>query len=257
MLRLRNVGLVTILVLTSSGLVAQQTSKSGPPVPEIPEVRTSGVASIPVRANLATVTFEFSARGRTPRAAGKATAARANAIRRALIAVGIPRDSLPTGGQWGWWGSRARLEPGPYGRDTSYVVTDVFTARIRDLTLIGRAIDTALVEGASSVSNVQFGATDTDREYVRGLGDATRRARENAAAMAEAEGGALGRAIELNTQAMRDDYYSPFDLRSSQVTSAASWESSSIVVPELKVTVTVYGRWELLPKRGTTDKESR
>jgi uncharacterized protein len=242
---IRVLGLTSAAVLLATSLAAQRNGKPDSPGPAPSEIHTSATASISVPANLAVVTLEFSARGRTARTAGKATATRANAIRRALIAIGIPRDSLPTGGPWGWWGDRARLDPGLYGKDTTYVVTEKFTARIRDLNLIGRAIDTALVEGASGVSNVQFAATDTQQDDLRALALATKRAREKASTIAEAEGGSLGRTLELSTDSPRDYY----DFATQTVTTAAAGGGgTTIVSPEIQITASVRGRWELIPK---------
>ncbi len=98
--------LAVFLLVTGAGTVAAQTDNSPTAAPEI---RTSASWSLTVPPDLATINITFTARGRSPRAAGLAAAERANAIRRALIAVGIPKDSLPTGGRWGWWGNRSSM----------------------------------------------------------------------------------------------------------------------------------------------------
>lgn len=236
-----------LLAGSARGVSAQQGS-SPPPVTS--EISTSAAATLTLPPNLATISIEFTARGRSPRDAGRAAAERATAIRRALIAIGIPKDSLPTGERWGWWGNRVDMQVDRTGRDTSYVSTDVMTARIRDLTLVGRAIDTALVERAQLISNVQFAATDPERETVMALRSATQRASARAEAIAEAAGGTLGRTIELTTErrgGYRDYEGYSFDLRGAGVEGGAV--STTVVAPQITVTVTVYGRWEFRPTR--------
>jgi len=235
--------LTVVLFVTSAGSVAAQEDASPS---TIPEIRTSASSSLTVPPDLATISITFTARGRSPRAAGLAAAERANAIRRALIAVGIPKDSLPTGRQWGWWGNRSSIRTDYAGRDTTYVTTEALTARIRDLTLIGPAIDTALSEGAQEISNVQFTATETGAAYVQALKDATRLVRQRAEAMAQAAGGTLGRTIELTTEPRRYYEESTFMLRGGSIDGGSA---TSVVAPQITVTVTVYGRWEFRPNR--------
>lgn len=112
------------------------------------EVHSSGFSTITVGADLAVVTIQFSAGGRTPAIAGRAAATRANAIRAAIIGLGIHKDSLPTagrtgrwGGWGGWGGGRSEIQIRNEMRDTSYVTNDVFAVRIHDLLLIGWVIE--------------------------------------------------------------------------------------------------------------------
>jgi len=211
-------------------------------------VYARGVAAIDVRPDLATVTIQFTARGPTPRAAGQDAAERANAIRDALIGVGIPADSMPTAGRWRWWiGTRSQMQVSRDYRDTSYVTTETFTARIRDFALIGPAIDSALATGAQTISDVAFERTETRGPYVEAIELAARHARENAEAMVRASGGQLGRLLDLSTEALSAAPAAGFRLEEVVVTGVqARGAATTVVAPSIRVTATVFARWEVV-----------
>jgi uncharacterized protein YggE len=211
------------------------------------EVRANGTATIPVDADLAIVTIQYSAGGRTPAIAGRAAATRANAIRAAIIALGIPADSLPTTGRWGRWGGRSEIQIRNDMKDTSYVTNDVFAVRIHNLTLIGRVIDTALAVGAQTISNVEFQATNTTAATIAAIKKATQTARSHAEAVAEAAGLKLGRAIDLGVDGSQVMMASSMNDGAMFLRKAET--STTVVAPELKVTMSVTGRWELVAPR--------
>ena len=216
------------------------------------EVHSSGFATITVPANLAVVTIQFSAGGRTPAIAGRAAATRANAIRAAIVALGIHKDSLPTAGRmgrWGGWGGgRSEIQIRNEMRDTSYVTNDVFTVRIHDLSLIGRVIDTALTVGAQTISNVEFRATNTEAATIEAIKQATGMARSRAQAVADASGMRLGRAIQISTDGPGMQLSSSEGMaEGAMFRMAAADASTTVVTPELMVVANVSGRWEMLP----------
>ncbi len=212
------------------------------------EVRASGNATVSVAPDLAIVTIQFSASGKTPALAGRAAATRAAAIRRAIEALGVPRDSMPTKGRAGWWwANRSEMQFRKEMRDTIYVTNDQFSVRLHDFELIGRVIDTALAEGAQTISNVEFQATNTSVATILAIKQATAQARAYAAAIAEASGLTLGRAIDLSTDAQPMMFAR--EALSMDMAMAKQADATQVVAPELKVTMTVNGRWEMTPPR--------
>jgi uncharacterized protein YggE len=227
---------------------AQRVDAQGSTEARAGEVRASGFATVAMEPDLALVTVQYSASGKTPAAAGKAAAARADAIRRAIEALGIPRDSMPTSGGNRWWGgSRAQMEFRREMRDTVYVSTDAFTVRIRNFALIGRVIDTALAHGAQTISNVSFQATNDGPSRLRAIRDATVQAKANANAIAEASGLRMGRAIEISTEVQ------PYMMAQGESFERSAMMKADVgtqvVAPELKITMTVHGRWEMVLPR--------
>jgi uncharacterized protein YggE len=212
------------------------------------EVRASGVATVAVEPDLAIVTIQYSASAKTPAAAGKAAAARADAIRRAIEALGIPRDSMPTSGGNRWWGgSRSQMEFRREMRDTVYVTNDAFSVRIRNFALIGRVIDTALAQGAQTISNVEFQATDESGARLKAIKEATIQAKANANAIAEASGLRMGRIVEISTEVQ--PYMVPRQERSFDMAMAKADVGTQVVAPGLKLTMTVHGKWEMIAPR--------
>lgn len=181
----------------------------------LPTVQTAATAQRSVRPGLAILTLTFAARGRTPAAAGEALASRADSIRRALQALGIPHDSLITGSRWYWWRGRVEMvvethsvgkgsdrggvRPAETVQDTSYRATDAIEVHFHDLKRVGAGIDSALAHGITEISPIRFQATDISAAQEDALREATVRARRQASAIAEASGGRLGRTLSLTT----------------------------------------------------------
>ncbi|MDQ2930160.1 MAG: SIMPL domain-containing protein [Gemmatimonadota bacterium] len=213
--------------------------------------------------NLAIVRLNFTAEGRLPRDAGRRLASRADSLRRALVTLGIPRDSLLTASEWYWWGGRVEPvvsgeryvklpKPDALGnigisvRDTTFRAHDAIEVRIRDLGKIGAVIDTALAHGVSDISGVQFQASEVSSARDEALKQATADAMRQAQAIAAASGMRLGRVISMSTYEESDRYSGALSL--SEVTLQGGSGGGTEVIPRsIPISMTVYGRWELLP----------
>lgn len=239
---------------------------SVPPV-QVPEIRATGSAEVGVRPDLAILTLSFSATGFSAPEAGRAVAARADSIRQSLMGLGIPRDSLVSASRWSWWRGRVEVSAGPARqmsgprdpatgaiptwqvRDTIYRVHETIEARISEIELTGAVIDTALAYGVTEISNVRFVKLDITDAQVAALEQATRRARRQAAAIAEASGGRLGRVLLLSTpqnfQPHRTHWISATLLSAAEPPA----QVTQIVAPLVHVQVTVTGRWEFIENR--------
>jgi hypothetical protein len=239
--------------------------------PETPEVRTATTVQRSVQPDLATVTLQFTGEGATPAQAGSRLASRADSLRRALATLGIPRDSVVNRSRWYWWSGRIETIPGPVNiaprstpgadprfnypmRDATYRAHDAIEVRIHDVSRVGAVLDTALGRGITDISEVRFTATDVSAAQVEALREATVRARKQAEAIAAAGGLQLGRVLSLNTEA---DYASRYGwgdlaLRGVSVMTAGTVSDGSptvVVQPSVPVSVTVYARWELIPRQ--------
>jgi uncharacterized protein YggE len=233
-----------------------------------PEVRTSGTAERTVDPDLAMVSVQFSAMGATPAEAGGRLAARADSLRRALATLGIPGDSLVNRGRWYWWGNRVeiiqrtkcvpRTAPRPGDPwcdqmpDTSYRANDRVEIRIHDLKRVGAVMDTLLGRGLTDISDIRFSVTDVSDAQGQALREATMRARSQAEIIAAAGGMQLGKVMSLTTQ---PDNSSRWDaglyVDGVTVTAGAAGRGGTgtvVMRPSIPVSVTVYGRWELIPK---------
>ena len=224
-----------------------------------PHVVASATAQRSVRPDLATLTLQLNRTGPTATLAARAVAFKADSLRRALEALGIPRDSIVSPGRqsWWWWG-RPRMEviPGPgtfdeQGRllrqDTTFRSHEHLQLRIRDLTLVGRVIDLAFAHGITDLTNLQFSATDTEAVRLEVLAEATRMARARAETAAAASGARLGRMLSLGTQGPAASRYDGLVLEGLTVSgSGRPAGQTQINEPAIQVTETVNARWELV-----------
>ena len=233
--------------------------------PDSAEVRTSATASRYVRPNRAELTLRFSVVDSTPARAGARLAARADSVRGAFAALGIPRDSMFTGSRWYWWSGRVGLIVNPTGRcrtpaqggcyqwipDTTYRASETIQLHIADVARVGGVIDAALALNITDLDPIQFSATDTRAAQDEALQEATGQARHRAELIAVASGGRLGRIIGLSTSA---DYANPYrgsyGLEEVVVrgASALSGPGTQVTAPSITVSASVYGRWRLEPR---------
>lgn len=256
-----SVTLAAVCIVVSTRAVAAQAP---PARSDSGQVRTTATAQRSVAPDLATVTLQFTRTGASPKEAGARLAARADSIRRALISLGIPRDSLVTASQYWWWGGRVERHitdrcapsterPGTcYNvKDTTYSSRESIEVRIRDLRKVGAVVDTALAYGITEIGNIRFQATDLGSTQEAALKEATQKARRQAEAIAEADGQRVGRVLELSTYT--ESQTSPrYAMLSEVVVTGSSYNAppgTEITRPSVPVSVTVYGRWQLVEKR--------
>jgi uncharacterized protein YggE len=192
------------------------------------------------------------------------------------MALGIPYDSITTGSRWYWWGDRIqvlanqRLVPAtPPNRgyqaavdtiresggwryqpimDTTYRAGEILEVRAGDPSRVGPAIDAALSLHITGISAVRFSVSDARAVQLELLREATARVTEQATAIAQASGGRLGRVLYLGTQAP-DAYAERYGLESISVSGVVSESpGTEITAPGVTVSMTVYGRWQLVPR---------
>jgi len=244
-----------VLVILPMSLASQ--ARPGRPVQ--PEVRTAASAERGVPPDLATLTIQLTGQGATPSEAGRLLAGKAAGVRRALAALGIPRDSLVNRSRWYWWRGRIETVPQPVRyvqrqtptrlysepvQDTVYRAHDAMEIRIRDLSKLGAVLDTLMGLGLTDISQVQFSATNVTAAQQQALREATVRARGQAEAMAAASGMSLG---PILSQAEGGYEYSAFRLDGVVTRGSSSDDAGTVVVqPAVSVSVTVYARWALV-----------
>jgi uncharacterized protein len=233
------------------------------------QVRTVATAVRHVAPNLAIVKLNFTAEGRSTREAGRHLAARADSLRRALVAIGIPRDSLATASEWYWWGGRVEVvvsngrfvqlpKPDSLGRlsynlqDTLFRAHDAIEVRVAQLNKVGAVIDSAMAHGISDISSVQFQASDLSTARDQALREATEDAKRQAESIAASSGMRLGRALAMSTYAEADRIFGGGGLALQQVVvtgmGGGGGAGTEIIPKSLPVSMTVYGRWELIPR---------
>lgn len=88
-----------------------------------------------------------------------------------------------------------------YDTDTliDYEASLELRVRVDSLATLGSIVDAALKVGGSEIGNLDFFADSVDLGRKRALGEAMRRAQHEAASLAEAAGGRLGKLLEVST----------------------------------------------------------
>lgn len=165
-----------------------------------PFIEVSGSGTATVSPDVARATFAVETRAASAAEAAADNATTMDAVMRALRGAGIeglrvetfgyslqPQYSYPT--QAG--GNRTRVIDG-------YSALNNVRATVRDVTAIGRVIDTAVGSGANRVASLSFEASDTESARREALAAAVRSARVQAEAIAAALGRTLGPAMEVH-----------------------------------------------------------
>jgi uncharacterized protein YggE len=128
-------------------------------------------------------------------------------------------------------------------QDTAYRAHEVIEVRVRNLAKVGPVIDVALGLRITQIQGIRFSASKTEAAREEALREASVNARRQAMTIAEASGAKLGRILLLSTQPGHDEGYtlSEITLRGTE-----GRTRTEIVEPQIPVTATVHGRWELL-----------
>jgi uncharacterized protein len=233
---------LAIGVSSPRSLLAQMPAAERPPRPEIV---TSGHGEAHLSPDRATVLITVETRGATAAAAGADNATRQKATMDALRALGLQKNQLSTAGY--------NVQPeynyssGQPPRVTDYVARNTVRAELQQIDQVGRAIDAALGAGATSISSVQFWATDADSARRAALTAAVTQAREDADAMAHAAGGTLGQLLELSSTATMPTPR-PLPMARAMVAGVASSPPTDIEPGILTTNADVSGRWQFTPK---------
>ena len=234
------------------------------PVSRPSEVSTSATGQRTVMPDHATIVLQFHVLAQTRAEAGTRLAGRADSIRRSLIRLGIPGDSLvtlsPAAGRLQAVTQAlciARADPRDHCRqvvDTMWRAHEVIQVRIGNLSLVGPVVDSALAHDIGEISPVHFSVTSRRQAYLDALGEAARLAREQAEIMASAAGGAVGEIITLTTDGAHGGGFNARDFSSHSVEGGAqsspgqARQPTLVTPPPQVVQATVYGRWQLVPR---------
>jgi uncharacterized protein YggE len=235
-------------LVSANAALAQDVPTPGPRGPEI-VAAGEGIRSVP--ADRASVIVAVETRAGTPSEASALNAARNNAVRAAIAAVGVPREDIATA-PFGY--SVYPLRQEPYTRETGYVANNsvrVLLRRPEHLALVGRVIDTALTAGATHIAGVRYEARRTSEAEREALAEAVADARSRAEAVARAAGGSLGELLQVITQSMPGVVATAgMDLSASMMRAAAArgrMEPTSVNAGEIEVRQYVTARWRFVP----------
>jgi uncharacterized protein YggE len=243
-------GLITVTLLGFAiGVSSSRSVQAQMPAPErpaSPQIMSSGHGEAHVSPDRATLLVTVETRGATAAAAGTDNATRQRATMDALRALGLQKNQLSTAGY--------NVQPeynnssGQSPRVTDYVARNTVRAELQQIDQVGRAIDAALGAGATTISGVQFWATNADSARRAALSAAVTQAREDADAMARAAGGTLGPLLELSATTETPTPRPMMPMVRAMGAGVASQAPTAIEPGDLTTNADVSGRWQFTPK---------
>jgi len=234
------------LLVTLPAVAAAQTPSPTASARE-PEITAGGRGEVRLAPSYAYVLVGVTTQSQNAGETASENASRTAATISAMRALGLTEQQVTTSGY--------SLSPTYEYPKNSQPKLAGFTARntvraeVRHLEDLGKVIDAAVSAGATDISSIQFLASSTVDARQNALAEAVKNAREEAAAIARAAGGTLGRLIAVNsggiTQPGYREAYQGVMLTSSSMAPAPP-PPTPIVPGELSVVAQVFTRWEFV-----------
>ena len=211
-----------------------------------PQIVTSATGETTVSPDRARIEISVQTRAATAAAAAAENARKQQAVLNALKELGFGSDQLST--------TNYNLHPEMNYREnqtprvTGYSATNSVLVEVRDLALVGRAIDASLGAGANMISSLSFYASNTDEARRSALTSAVARARADAEALARAAGGSLGTLLEIATVGPARP---PVPFNTLQRRGGATMEAAQTPINPGEQTISVFvtARWVFLGGR--------
>jgi uncharacterized protein YggE len=199
-----------------------------------PVIVTSATGEVTVRPDRAVILIGVETTDSAAAKAARETASKLRALIDTLVALGTPRDSLPTTGYSVGPDWRAREG------ERRYKATATVRLSLSDLGRIPEILEAALAAGANNIPYVRVQAENTDAARESAIRQAVEKARKDAEALARAAGGRLGRLLELK---MAPGFRYPVVEPMSEMAAAPRL---SFTPRGVTVRATVTGKWEYL-----------
>ncbi|MDD1694844.1 MAG: SIMPL domain-containing protein [Methanoregula sp.] len=179
--------ILAIFVMAAVGTVA--AASTDPTTDKV--IQASGSGNVIGTPDRAQVTFSVQTENADVKTAQADNAVQMTKVIDALVASGIPRDSLKT---TGYTISKVYDESTSSGilnpKVKTYQVTNTLTVTLHDVSKTGDVIDIAVANGANQADSIQFMLSDAQSIALRS--EALKKAVANARADAEAVAGAMG-----------------------------------------------------------------
>lgn len=191
--------LVAVTMLGVSSLDAQMPGNMPQPVPQIV---TTGQGESRIAPDRARIEISVQTRALTAAAAGSENARKQQAVLDALKKLGFGSDQLSTV-NYSLYPEMQYDKDGRTSRVVGYTAMNTVRVEVRDLALVGKAIDASLTAGANVISSLTFYASNTDSARREALATAVSRARADADVLAKAAGGSVGQLMEISTGEVR------------------------------------------------------
>ena len=161
-------------------------------------VRVTGEAVKTVDADMAVIRLGIVQQTKTPAAASQAVMATADRTINALVALGIEKKLISTGyfGIYPVYDDR----PNKQNEIVGYRADTTLTITVREVSLVGQAVETSLGAGVTEVRGVSYGKKDEESLKNEVLRLAVANAQRKAEVIVGALGRKLGQAVSVEEQ---------------------------------------------------------
>ena len=228
------------LAIDVSAVGAQTVSPGGPTARE-PEITATGRGETHLAPTFAVVMIGVTTRAATAAEAAAQNAAKVASTLAALRQAGVAAEDLTN---QGYSIEQAYEDNGR--RRGGFTARNTIRARVNSVDQVGKVIDAALSGGAGEINSVQFGAPNIEEARRAAMTEAVKQARTDAAVLASAAGGTLGRLITLSSSSSFPNGYGPIQLDAVVLTGGSS--VPTVISPrDLTVSAQALGRWEFIP----------
>ena len=228
--------LIGLLGLVSAPLAAQQHDM----MPPIPQINISSRGDVKVSPDRANIQIAVQTRAATAAQAAAENANKQKAVIDALRALGLRASEISTVGYS--VNPEHRYEPNREPVVIGYTVTNTVSVDVRDLSLVGRIIDTAIAKGANLITSLNFYAANTGAARREAIAIAIQKARLDADAAARAAGGTVGGLLEVTV----GGYYPP--PRPVEFAAKVMSQADTPINPgDQTIMVDVNTRWTFVP----------
>ncbi len=205
-------------------------------------ITTSASATETIRPTLASFDVSISSTARSIEAVRANTATTTAAVKAALVAAGLPTNDLKSsvlnvGTHWKYKDGESKAD-GFEANNRLHVETHLLDA-------VGLFLDAALTAGAHEVSAASFRSEETDAARHRALAKAVAIATADAQAMAGAVQAHVGSLVALSTDPLQSNDVQEIVVTATRTMGAPSPVQTSIIIPDVTVSVTVHGRWRV------------
>jgi uncharacterized protein YggE len=211
-----------------------------------PMIVTSGQGETKITPDRARLEISVQTRAATAADAGAQNARKQQSVLDALRKIGFTSEQLSTA-DYNLYPEMQYDKNGQSPRVVAYNATNTVRIDIRDIGMIGKAIDASLEAGANMISSLSFYSSNTDNARRSALGAAVARARSDADAIASAAGGSIGALLEISTNDASPPVIYNRALMNDAM-AAGKVASTPIEPGQQTVSAIVSARWVFVPR---------
>jgi uncharacterized protein YggE len=206
----------------------------------IPRIQVTGEGSIELAPDMAVLNLTVTREAATARAALDANSAAMKEVLAAMQSEGIEARDLQTSGfsiqpKYVYPPAKPSGEREPR-QITGYTVRNSLAVRVRDITAVGRILDTSVTLGVNEGGNITFTNDDPSEAISKARVRAVRNASDKAKTLALAAGVKTGRILEISEQSFSPR---PMPMASAEMRLARSSDAVPVAAGENIYNVTV------------------